>query len=280
MGKPLVSTLIVTYNSHNTIKWALQSVCDQTYKEQEILILDNNSKDDTVAILNHFQKKYKNIKIFKNGKNLWPYKWLNYLLDKAKWKYIAIQDHDDVRHPKKLNTQIWFLEKNTKYIWCWTWYMDFYSYMNKWSFKEEPGMECNNVFHTSLVFKNWKYRYSNNNDYFWDAYFMQHVLCKDWILYKLSDILLIHYMKRRGENLSSCWFKTNIQNIKRFWAVSPHNLYNVCLLIYLTIVWIFPKKIKILIDWFLLKIFLNDKNNIENIVKKNENIKTMMEYFN
>ena len=70
MENPLVSTLIVTYNSHNTIKWALQSVCDQTYNNQEILILDNNSKDDTVAILDNFQKKYKNIKIFKSEKNL------------------------------------------------------------------------------------------------------------------------------------------------------------------------------------------------------------------
>lgn len=281
MKEPLVSTLICTYNAENTIHWALQSVMDQTYENQEILILDNNSKDNTLDILNDYQKKDKRIKIFSLWKNLWPYKWLNYLLDQSKWKYVAIQDHDDVRHPDKLKKQVEFLENNEKYIWCGCWFMDYYSHIEKWHVEQWKWEECNKVFHTSLVFRNGNYRYDKNNDYFGDVRFMKYVLCENKKrMYKLQDILLIHYMKRRGENLSSCWFKTNIQNIKRFWEVSPHNLYHVCLLIYLTIVWIFPKKIKILIDWFLLKIFLNDKNNIENIIKKNESIKTMMGYFN
>ena len=64
MKEPLVSTLICTYNAENTIHWALQSVMDQTYENQEILILDNNSKDKTLDILKDYQKKDKRIKIF------------------------------------------------------------------------------------------------------------------------------------------------------------------------------------------------------------------------
>lgn len=278
MTRPLVSTLIVTYNAHNTIKWALQSVCDQTYNNQEILILDNNSKDDTVAILDNFQKKYKNIKIFKSEKNLWPYKWLNFLLDKAKWKYIAIQDHDDVRHPKKLEIQINFLEENQKYIGCWAWYIQFYSYLNKWSIKNEPGNKCNNVFHTTLVFKNWEYRYDPSNDFYWDAYFMQKILCKNWILYKLSDILLIHYVKNKAENFSSYWFKPTIRNISRYYQLFPiNNLYDICFSFRLIITSLLPWSISAKINNFLIN-KKNDTHNIEKLTNENKDVENMVKY--
>lgn len=280
MKEPLVSTLICTYNAENTIHWALQSVMDQTYENQEILILDNNSKDNTLDILKDYQKKDKRIKIFSLWKNLWPYKWLNYLLDQSKWKYIAIQDHDDVRHPEKLEKQVEFLESNEKYIWCGCWFMDYYSHINKWRI-EQKWEESDKVFHTSLVFRNGDYRYDNDNDYYGDARFMQYVLCENKKrMYKLPDVLLIHYMKKRWWNLSSSRFKLNKDNIKRFWKVSPHNLYNICLLIYLVIMWIFPNNLKNYLDDKILKMMLNETNDIQNLIKNNDNVKTMMKYIN
>ena len=52
MENPLVSILIVTYNAEKTIWWTLTSIFDQTYKNYEILILDNNSTDKTIETIN------------------------------------------------------------------------------------------------------------------------------------------------------------------------------------------------------------------------------------
>jgi glycosyltransferase involved in cell wall biosynthesis len=70
MPRPLVSVLICTYNAESTIHWALQSVLDQTYDNLEVLILDNNSKDSTVKLLDEYKLKDNRVKIFTLEKNL------------------------------------------------------------------------------------------------------------------------------------------------------------------------------------------------------------------
>ena len=107
MENPLVSILIVTYNAEKTIWWTLASIFDQTYKNYEILILDNNSTDKTVETIKTLNNP--KIKVFSENQNLWPYKWLNYLLDYSKWKYVAIQDHDDIWYKEKIEKLIIFL---------------------------------------------------------------------------------------------------------------------------------------------------------------------------
>ena len=59
---PLVSIVIPTYNYANYLSRALQSILDQTYKNWEILIIDNNSKDGTDNMVKDY--KNTNIKIF------------------------------------------------------------------------------------------------------------------------------------------------------------------------------------------------------------------------
>lgn len=115
----LVSTLICTYNAEEFIEKTLLSVTKQTYKNQEILIRDDWSKDKTIDILLKWKKKDKRISIFTSQelwKKLWAYGGLNFLIDKAKGKYIAIQDHDDIWHSQKLEIQTDFLEKNPHYV--------------------------------------------------------------------------------------------------------------------------------------------------------------------
>lgn len=110
----MVSVILCTYNAENYIRATLESILCQSYTSIEILILDNNSKDITVEII----KSYKDTRIhlYPSEKNLGPYGGLNFLLEKAKGDYIAIQDHDDLWHPQKLAKQIAFLDNNHKYI--------------------------------------------------------------------------------------------------------------------------------------------------------------------
>ena len=211
----IVSVLICSFNASDTIWNTLSSVLNQTYKNIEVLILDNNSKDNTVELIKSFNDK--RIKLFKSKKNLWPYWGLNYLLERAKWKYIAIQDHDDLRCSHKLEKQIDILENNPQYIGSWTWQIEYYSKQRKWIITNLKWGKTNFVPHTSLLFRNWKYRYDKKNDFLWDAFFELKILTK-WKknLYSIPEVLLLHYNKESWTNYSDQRFSLNKANYKRF----------------------------------------------------------------
>jgi len=59
--KPLVSIVIPTYNHAKFISKALKSVIDQTYKNWEAIIIDNESVDETYKLINNFNDSRKNI---------------------------------------------------------------------------------------------------------------------------------------------------------------------------------------------------------------------------
>jgi glycosyltransferase involved in cell wall biosynthesis len=100
-SKPLVSVVIPTYNAELYIQKCVQSVSDQTYKNIEILVVDDCSKDNTKMIIECL--KIKNLKILKTKKNSGgPATPRNLGISKAKGKYIAFLDQDDLWEPKKL----------------------------------------------------------------------------------------------------------------------------------------------------------------------------------
>ena len=115
---PRISILICSYNSWNYIISTIQSVLVQTYTHFELLILDNNSKDYTIQNIESFHDD--RIKLFESKINYWPYWWLNYLLEKSTWDYIAILDHDDLWAKNKLEKQVEFLDNNLDFVWCGT----------------------------------------------------------------------------------------------------------------------------------------------------------------
>ncbi|HRX64255.1 MAG TPA: glycosyltransferase, partial [Candidatus Absconditabacterales bacterium] len=179
---PLVSTLICTYNAEKFIENTIDSVQKQTYKNQEILIRDDGSSDDTIVVLEKIASKDKRIQIFTSkelGKKLGPYGGLNFLMDYSKGEYIAIQDHDDIRHSTKIKKQIDFLEKNKKYIGSGTGALMYYAkqgigfYVD--SLKEQNKSK---VLHTSLVFRNKGFRYKTDIETQVDGYFMEMILSK------------------------------------------------------------------------------------------------------
>ena len=107
---PLVTICIPTYNSSETIKKTLKSLLNQTYKNLNIIIVDNASKDNTIKIVNSF--KNKKIKIYK-FKNFLPAEenW-NRCIKFAKGKYTAIYHSDDIYNKNIVSKQVCFLEKN------------------------------------------------------------------------------------------------------------------------------------------------------------------------
>ena len=105
-----VSVILSVYNSENTIKKSIESLVNQTYKDIEILIIDDNSTDKTFELCKEYEKKHNNISLFKNNKNIGLTKNLNYLIGKSTGSYIARQDADDISELDRIEKQMKFID--------------------------------------------------------------------------------------------------------------------------------------------------------------------------
>lgn len=93
--KTLLSTIIPVFNSSEYLEACLDSVCGQALDEHEIIIVDDNSTDDSPNILNRYREIYPFIKIIKNKATSGPGFSRNVALGMAKGKYITFVDSDD-----------------------------------------------------------------------------------------------------------------------------------------------------------------------------------------
>ena len=107
----LVSIIMPSYNTANYISESINSVINQTYKNWELIIVDDCSTDNTDEIVNKFLKDGR-IKYLKNEKNSGAAISRNKALREAKGRWIAFLDSDDLWVPEKLEKQINFMEKN------------------------------------------------------------------------------------------------------------------------------------------------------------------------
>ncbi len=216
---PFVSILMCSYNAWEYVAHTITSVLQQSYDNFELLILDNNSSDTTVSVIKSFADK--RINLVESKTNIWPYWWLNKLLAQAKGDYIAIQDHDDLWHPQKLEKQVSFLEKNHKYIWCGTKTLMRYEWDQKW-FEYFLGKENYYTIHPSLLFRNQGFRYPEDRIYMNDAYFQKMVLCH-WkkLIYNIDQTLTIHRIKSWAENYSYKRFQYTKKNVQTLFALHP-----------------------------------------------------------
>ena len=104
--KSYVSVIMSSYNSINTIEEAIESIINQTYKNLELLIMDDCSEDGSFEKIDYYKNKYKNIKVFRNKKNLGLTKSLNLLIKNSSGEYIARQDADDLSFKKRIEEQV------------------------------------------------------------------------------------------------------------------------------------------------------------------------------
>ena len=112
-NNPLVSVCIPMYNAENYIEDTINSLIKQTYKNIEIIIIDDGSSDKSIDIVNSFEDT--RIKLFKNKKNEGlPYT-RNRSIDLAIGKYIALIDADDIAESNRIFSQVRFMENNKEY---------------------------------------------------------------------------------------------------------------------------------------------------------------------
>lgn len=109
-NSPLISVILPVYNGGSDLAAAIQSIIDQTYENWELILMDDGSKDGSLELMQKF--KDPRIKIFSDGVNKGLSRRLNEVVAKTTGKYIARMDADDIAFPKRLETQVRFLEAN------------------------------------------------------------------------------------------------------------------------------------------------------------------------
>lgn len=105
---PIVSVILPTYNRASLLPRAIQSVLNQTYKNFELIIIDDHSNDNTDKVVKEF--KDNRVRYIRHKENKGAAAARNTGIRLAKGKYIAFQDSDDEWLPKKLERQIIIFE--------------------------------------------------------------------------------------------------------------------------------------------------------------------------
>lgn len=113
---PLISILMPVYNAGDFLVDAIESIRNQTLKDWELIVIDDGSTDKSHEILKKYAEKDSRIKIFRFKKNKGLALALNYGLSKAKGKYLARMDADDISMPKRLEKQLKYLKKNPQAV--------------------------------------------------------------------------------------------------------------------------------------------------------------------
>lgn len=106
----MISVILPTYNREKTIERAIKSVLNQSYKDIELIVVDDYSIDNTEMVVKKF--KDKRLKYYKLKKNSGACFARNYGIEKSKGDYVAFQDSDDEWKIDKLKTQLENLRKN------------------------------------------------------------------------------------------------------------------------------------------------------------------------
>jgi glycosyltransferase involved in cell wall biosynthesis len=117
---PKISVIIPVFNGQNYLREAIDSVLSQTYKNYEIIVVDDGSTDETWKIIQSYGSSLLGIQKENGG----VASALNCGIQHASGKYIAWLSHDDLFLPNKLERQIIFLNQFPQFKACYT---DYYS---------------------------------------------------------------------------------------------------------------------------------------------------------
>ena len=119
-----VSIVMPYYNAAKYIKETVESIIAQTYKDWELIIVDDCSPEpETAQILKDVKEMDERIHVLRTHQNGGAGTARNFAIKESKGRYLAFCDSDDWWYPTKLEEQIKFMEDNNYPFTC-TWYED------------------------------------------------------------------------------------------------------------------------------------------------------------
>lgn len=147
MNKPLVSILIPLYNHEKYVEFAIKSVMNQTYKNIELIVINDGSSDNSDEIIQSLLKKYK-FEYYKQEN-----KGLIFTIEKlrnlAQGKYISLLASDDAFVNNKIEVLVNYLENNPQYAMVYS-NMYLMNIENQIVSKIKDGGEKGNIFDSLL----------------------------------------------------------------------------------------------------------------------------------
>jgi hypothetical protein len=107
---PRASVVMAVYNAGQFVREAVASVLSQTYRDFELIVVDDSSSDDSLSILQSFDDK--RMRIIRHQTNQGAASSRNDALAAARGEFVAVMDADDVCMPTRLERQVAFLDAN------------------------------------------------------------------------------------------------------------------------------------------------------------------------
>ncbi|TGU72287.1 glycosyltransferase [Geomonas terrae] len=123
LAHPAVTVLMAVYNGEAFLREAVESILTQTFKDFELLVIDDGSTDGSADIVASFVDP--RVLLVRNGKNLGLIATLNRGIELARGAYIVRMDCDDVSLPERLQRQVDFMEAHPEVGVCGVWYLEF-----------------------------------------------------------------------------------------------------------------------------------------------------------
>jgi glycosyltransferase involved in cell wall biosynthesis len=107
-GPPKVSVCVPTYNRAALLDGCLRSILSQTFRDYEILVLDNCSTDHTSDVVPRFRDD--RLRYHRNDRNIGPFPNMNLAIEMARGEYLCIAHDDDVYLPRFLERTVALLD--------------------------------------------------------------------------------------------------------------------------------------------------------------------------
>jgi hypothetical protein len=105
-GGPRVSVIMAAYNAAGTVGYAIRSVLAQEYQNIELLICDDASHDETIAVIKREVGGDERVRVFRSDMNQGTYNIRNALLGVARGEYVTFHDADDYALPSRIRLQM------------------------------------------------------------------------------------------------------------------------------------------------------------------------------
>lgn len=229
-NKPKVSIIIPVYNVRGYLEDALLSVIQQTYKNLEIIIIDDGSNDGSEIICDNYAKKDDRIKVI-HQKNGGLSTARNTGLDNASGEYIAFLDSDDIFHPEAIQRMLDATLKNEADCTICR-HIDFTSH-DKTAFKNAIQKQNNGALYSRTdilkaivndeieccawdklykrnLFQNIRYPIGQNYE---DIYIVFDIFDKTKNVYVLNDKLILH--RKHNRSISSTYSLKNFRDLQK-----------------------------------------------------------------
>ena len=108
MSVPRLSVILPVYNGSAFLAEAMESVLNQTFRDFELLVIDDASTDGSAAVAEQFGDP--RVRVIRQEANRRLPATLNHGLDLARGEWVARMDADDICHPQRFARQVAFLE--------------------------------------------------------------------------------------------------------------------------------------------------------------------------